>query len=114
MVFDGFSTFLKNYCTNFSCREENWLSCFFLILQKRKAESVSLATQVTAATPVPSLPASAEASQAALYTAIRDASFNIKSREEHEPLTSLTTVSIFSPVYFWTMLNTDPSLNETL
>ncbi|XP_009299572.1 histone acetyltransferase KAT5a isoform X2 [Danio rerio] len=58
---------------------------------KRKAESVSLATQVTAATPVPSLPASTEASQAALYTAIRDASFNIKSREEHEPLTSLTT-----------------------
>uniref|UniRef100_A0A8C1CJ33 Histone acetyltransferase KAT5 n=1 Tax=Cyprinus carpio carpio TaxID=630221 RepID=A0A8C1CJ33_CYPCA len=58
---------------------------------KRKAESVSLATQVTAATPVPSLPSSAEASQASVYPAMRDPSFSIKSREEHEQLTSLTT-----------------------
>ncbi|RXN29608.1 histone acetyltransferase KAT5-like isoform X2 [Labeo rohita] len=60
---------------------------------KRKAESVSLATQVTAATPVPSLPSSAEASQASVYPAMRDTSFSIKSRDEHEPLTSLTTDS---------------------
>lgn len=53
---------------------------------------MSLATQVTAATPVPSLPSSAEASQASVYPAMRDTSFSIKSREEHEPLTSLTTV----------------------
>uniref|UniRef100_A0A671LVT3 Histone acetyltransferase KAT5 n=1 Tax=Sinocyclocheilus anshuiensis TaxID=1608454 RepID=A0A671LVT3_9TELE len=58
---------------------------------KRKAESVSLATQVTAATPVPSLPGSAEASQASVYPTMRDSSFSIKSRDEHEPLTSLTT-----------------------
>uniref|UniRef100_A0A8C1KB95 Histone acetyltransferase KAT5 n=1 Tax=Cyprinus carpio TaxID=7962 RepID=A0A8C1KB95_CYPCA len=58
---------------------------------KRKAESVSLATQVTAVTPVPSLPSSAEASQASVYPAMRDSSFSIKSRDEHEPLTSLTT-----------------------
>ncbi|TRY89745.1 hypothetical protein DNTS_027620 [Danionella cerebrum] len=36
---------------------------------KRKAESVSLATQASAATPVPSLPVSAEASPASIYTA---------------------------------------------
>uniref|UniRef100_A0A8C1V0W1 Histone acetyltransferase KAT5 n=1 Tax=Cyprinus carpio TaxID=7962 RepID=A0A8C1V0W1_CYPCA len=59
---------------------------------KRKAESVSLATQVTAVTPVPSLPSSAEASQASVYPAMRDSSFSIKSRDEHEPLASLTTV----------------------
>ncbi|XP_016137190.1 histone acetyltransferase KAT5-like isoform X3 [Sinocyclocheilus grahami] len=58
---------------------------------KRKAESISLATQVTAATPVPSLPSSAEASQASVYPTMRDSSFSIKSRDEHEPLTSLTT-----------------------
>ncbi|KAF4113669.1 histone acetyltransferase KAT5b isoform X1 [Onychostoma macrolepis] len=58
---------------------------------KRKAESVSLAAQVTAATPVPSLPSSAEASQASVYPAMRDPSFSSKSREEHEQLTSLTT-----------------------
>uniref|UniRef100_A0A8C2B6X9 Histone acetyltransferase KAT5 n=1 Tax=Cyprinus carpio TaxID=7962 RepID=A0A8C2B6X9_CYPCA len=61
------------------------------LMCKRKAESVSLATQVTAATPVPSLPSSAEASQASVYPAMRDPSFSIKSREEHEQLTSLTT-----------------------
>ncbi|XP_055054919.1 histone acetyltransferase KAT5a isoform X2 [Misgurnus anguillicaudatus] len=54
---------------------------------KRKAESVSLATQVTAATPVPSLPSSAEASQASVFPAIRDTPF-IKSRDEHEQLTT--------------------------
>ncbi|KTF91970.1 hypothetical protein cypCar_00038681 [Cyprinus carpio] len=59
---------------------------------KRKAESVSLATQVTAVTPVPSLPSSAEASQASVYPAMRDSSFSIKSRDEHEPLASLTTM----------------------
>uniref|UniRef100_A0A673LFA0 Histone acetyltransferase KAT5 n=1 Tax=Sinocyclocheilus rhinocerous TaxID=307959 RepID=A0A673LFA0_9TELE len=66
---------------------------FSLSLSKRKAESVSLATQVTAATPVPSLPSSAEASQASVYPTMRDSSFSIKSRDEHEPLTSLTTDS---------------------
>ncbi|XP_051959029.1 histone acetyltransferase KAT5a isoform X4 [Xyrauchen texanus] len=58
---------------------------------KRKAESVSLATQVTAATPVPSLPGPAEANQASVYPAMRDPSFSIKSREEHEQLASLNT-----------------------
>ncbi|XP_056601628.1 histone acetyltransferase KAT5a isoform X2 [Triplophysa rosa] len=54
---------------------------------KRKAEPVSLATQVTAATPVPSLPSSTETSQASVFPAIRD-SFVIKSRDEHEQLTT--------------------------
>uniref|UniRef100_A0A8C2FW96 Histone acetyltransferase KAT5 n=1 Tax=Cyprinus carpio TaxID=7962 RepID=A0A8C2FW96_CYPCA len=39
---------------------------------KRRAESVSLATQASAATPVPSLPSSAEESQAPVYPALRD------------------------------------------
>ncbi|MBN3295379.1 KAT5 acetyltransferase, partial [Amia calva] len=58
---------------------------------KRKAESVSLATQVSPATPVPSLPSSTEATQASVYPA---ATFGPKSsgREDHEQLGSLTTV----------------------
>lgn len=47
---------------------------------------------MTAVTPVPSLPSSAEASQASVYPPIRENSFSIKSRDEHEPLTTLTTV----------------------
>uniref|UniRef100_A0A674AWS4 Histone acetyltransferase KAT5 n=1 Tax=Salmo trutta TaxID=8032 RepID=A0A674AWS4_SALTR len=61
---------------------------------KRKAESVSLATQVSPATPVPCLPGSIEASQASVYPAVRDTNtFNLKSnaRDDHEQLTSLTT-----------------------
>ncbi|KAM9440802.1 histone acetyltransferase KAT5b isoform 6-T6 [Clarias gariepinus] len=57
---------------------------------KRKAESVSLASQVSAATSVPSLPSSAEVSQASVYPTVRE-TFSTKAREEHEPLTSLTT-----------------------
>lgn len=60
------------------------------LLQKRKAEAVPLATQVSPATPVPSLPSSAEASQAAVFPAVRETS-TFKSREDHEPLASLTT-----------------------
>ncbi|XP_017553787.1 histone acetyltransferase KAT5-like isoform X2 [Pygocentrus nattereri] len=56
---------------------------------KRKAESVSLASQVSAAMSVPSLPSSAEASQASVYPAVREA-FSTKSRED-EQLTSITT-----------------------
>uniref|UniRef100_A0A6Q2YNG3 Histone acetyltransferase KAT5 n=1 Tax=Esox lucius TaxID=8010 RepID=A0A6Q2YNG3_ESOLU len=66
----------------------------YSLLQKRKAESVSLATQVSPATPVPSLPGSTEASQASVYPAARDTNtFTLKSssREDHEQLTSLTT-----------------------
>lgn len=87
-----FSTFLKNFFFLLSMQIKKQLSYFCLILQKRKAESVSLATQVTAVTPVPSIPGSAEASQASVYPTIRDSTFSIKSRDEHEPLTSLTTV----------------------
>ncbi|KAJ7996628.1 hypothetical protein DPEC_G00239020 [Dallia pectoralis] len=61
---------------------------------KRKAESVSLATQVSPATPVPSLPGSTEASQASVYPVARDTNaFSLKSssRDDHEQLTSLTT-----------------------
>ncbi|XP_029625635.1 histone acetyltransferase KAT5 [Salmo trutta] len=61
---------------------------------KRKAESVSLATQVSPATPVPSLPGLAEASQVSVYPAVRDTNtFNLKSNahDDHEQLTSLTT-----------------------
>ena len=66
------------------------------LIQQRKAESVSLATQVSPATPVPSLPGLAEASQASVYPAVRDTNtFNLKSnaRDDHEQLTSLTTVN---------------------
>ncbi|CAL8267394.1 unnamed protein product [Merluccius merluccius] len=59
---------------------------------KRKAESVSLATQASPATPVPSLPDSAEATQASVYPAGRDTNaFNAKGRDDHEQLSSLTT-----------------------
>ncbi|XP_036403917.1 histone acetyltransferase KAT5-like isoform X2 [Megalops cyprinoides] len=61
---------------------------------KRKAESVSLANQVSPATPVPSLPAATETTQASVYPAARDSNtFTPKSnpRDDHEQLTSLTT-----------------------
>uniref|UniRef100_A0A3B4CZD3 Histone acetyltransferase KAT5 n=1 Tax=Pygocentrus nattereri TaxID=42514 RepID=A0A3B4CZD3_PYGNA len=58
---------------------------------KRKAESVSLASQVSAVTSVPSLPSSTEVSQASVYPAVREA-FSTKSRED-EQLTSITTVT---------------------
>ncbi|XP_066514761.1 histone acetyltransferase KAT5-like [Hoplias malabaricus] len=58
---------------------------------KRKAESVSLASQVTAATSVPSIPSSAEATQAPVYPAVRE-NFSTKSRDD-EQLTSITTVT---------------------
>ncbi|XP_032431844.1 histone acetyltransferase KAT5 isoform X2 [Xiphophorus hellerii] len=57
---------------------------------KRKVESVPLVTQVPPVTPVPSLPSSAEASQAAVFPAVREAT-TFKSREDHEPLSTLTT-----------------------
>ncbi|XP_008425925.1 histone acetyltransferase KAT5 isoform X1 [Poecilia reticulata] len=57
---------------------------------KRKVESVPLVTQVPPVTPVPSLPSSTEASQAAVFPAVREAT-TFKSREDHEQLSSLTT-----------------------
>ncbi|XP_018547264.1 histone acetyltransferase KAT5 isoform X2 [Lates calcarifer] len=57
---------------------------------KRKVETVPLATQVSPATPVPSLPSSAEASQASVFPAVRDTN-TFKSREDHDQLASLTT-----------------------
>ncbi|KAM4726699.1 histone acetyltransferase KAT5 isoform 1-T1 [Anableps anableps] len=57
---------------------------------KRKVESVPLVTQVPPVTPVPSLPSSAEASQAAVFPAVRETT-TFKSREDHEQLSSLTT-----------------------
>ncbi|XP_035999103.1 histone acetyltransferase KAT5 isoform X1 [Fundulus heteroclitus] len=59
-------------------------------VQKRKVESVPLVTQVPPAAPVPSLPSSAEASQAAVFPAVRETT-TFKSREDHEQLSSLTT-----------------------
>lgn len=61
------------------------------LLQKRKVEAVPLATQVSPATPVPSLPSSAEASQASVFPAVRETN-TFKSREDHDQLSSLTTV----------------------
>ncbi|XP_038551005.1 histone acetyltransferase KAT5 [Micropterus salmoides] len=57
---------------------------------KRKVETVPLATQVSPATPVPSLPSSAEASQASVFPAVRETN-TFKSREDHEQLSTLTT-----------------------
>lgn len=64
------------------------------LLQKRKVETVPLATQVSPATPVPSLPSSAEASQASVFPAVRETN-TFKSREDHEQLSTLTTVKTF-------------------
>lgn len=61
------------------------------LLQKRKVETVPLATQVSPATPVPSLPSSAEATQASVFPAVRETN-TFKAREDHEQLSSLTTV----------------------
>uniref|UniRef100_A0A8C6LB02 Histone acetyltransferase KAT5 n=1 Tax=Nothobranchius furzeri TaxID=105023 RepID=A0A8C6LB02_NOTFU len=62
---------------------------------KRKAETVPVATQVPPAPPVPSLPSSTEASQAAVFPAVREATTptlnTFKAREDHEQLSSLTT-----------------------
>ncbi|XP_041099217.1 histone acetyltransferase KAT5 isoform X5 [Polyodon spathula] len=65
---------------------------------KRKVEPVSLVTQVSPATPVASLPASTETTQASVYPLVRDAGFTPKSaagrteaREDHEQLGTLTT-----------------------
>ncbi|XP_059207856.1 histone acetyltransferase KAT5a isoform X2 [Centropristis striata] len=58
--------------------------------KKRKVEAVPLATQVSPATPVPSLPSSAEASQASVFPAVRETN-TFKSRDDHEPISSLTT-----------------------
>uniref|UniRef100_A0A3Q1CEF5 Histone acetyltransferase KAT5 n=1 Tax=Amphiprion ocellaris TaxID=80972 RepID=A0A3Q1CEF5_AMPOC len=60
------------------------------LLQKRKVETVPLATQVPPATPVPSLPSSAEASQASVFPAVRETT-TFKAREDHEQISSLTT-----------------------
>ncbi|XP_068600534.1 histone acetyltransferase KAT5-like [Brachionichthys hirsutus] len=57
---------------------------------KRKVETVPMATQVSPATPVPSLPSSAEASQASVFPAARETN-TFKSREDHDQLSSLTT-----------------------
>ncbi|XP_030637303.1 histone acetyltransferase KAT5 [Chanos chanos] len=58
---------------------------------RRKAESVSLATQVSPATPVPSLSSSAEAPQASLYPSVRDTTtFNLSVSRE-DPQHSHTT-----------------------
>ncbi|XP_047462291.1 histone acetyltransferase KAT5 isoform X1 [Mugil cephalus] len=59
-------------------------------VQKRKVETVPVATQVPPAAPVPSLPSSAEATQAAVFPAVRETN-TFKAREEHEPISSLTT-----------------------
>ncbi|KAM6910845.1 histone acetyltransferase KAT5-like isoform 3-T3 [Lycodopsis pacificus] len=57
---------------------------------KRKVEAVPLATQLTPTTAVPSLPSSTEASQASVFPAVREPN-TFKSREDHEPISSLTT-----------------------
>ncbi|KAM6910844.1 histone acetyltransferase KAT5-like isoform 2-T2 [Lycodopsis pacificus] len=59
-------------------------------LSKRKVEAVPLATQLTPTTAVPSLPSSTEASQASVFPAVREPN-TFKSREDHEPISSLTT-----------------------
>nr|XP_023698645.1 histone acetyltransferase KAT5 isoform X3 [Paramormyrops kingsleyae] len=60
---------------------------------KRKADPVSLAMQVSPATPVSTLSASVEVSQASIYPVAREPStFTPKApRDDHEPLTTVTT-----------------------
>ncbi|XP_061558386.1 histone acetyltransferase KAT5-like isoform X2 [Phycodurus eques] len=59
-------------------------------LQKRKVEPVPLVPQVPPAPPVASLPASTEASPAAVYPAARETN-TFKTREDHDQISSLTT-----------------------
>ncbi len=73
----------------------NQMSNNVCLLQKRKVETVPLATQVSPATPVPSLPSSAEASQASVFPAVRETN-TFKAREDHDQLSSLTTVKKIS------------------
>lgn len=77
----GFSELISSQMSDHIC-----------VLQKRKVEPVPLATQVSPATPVPSLPSSAEATQAAVFPAVRETN-TFKTREDHDQLSSLTTVS---------------------
>ncbi|XP_048884267.1 histone acetyltransferase KAT5 isoform X2 [Brienomyrus brachyistius] len=60
---------------------------------KRKADPVSLAMQVSPATPVSTLSASVEVSQASIYPVARETNtFTPKApRDDHEPLASVTT-----------------------
>ncbi|XP_061558388.1 histone acetyltransferase KAT5-like isoform X4 [Phycodurus eques] len=57
---------------------------------KRKVEPVPLVPQVPPAPPVASLPASTEASPAAVYPAARETN-TFKTREDHDQISSLTT-----------------------
>lgn len=66
-------------------------SNYVYLQQKRKVEAVPLVTQVPPAAPVPSLPSTAEASQASVFPAVRETN-TFKAREDHEQLSSLTTV----------------------
>ncbi|KAG2469288.1 KAT5 acetyltransferase, partial [Polypterus senegalus] len=52
---------------------------------KRKVEAVSLATQVSPATPVPSLPASTETNQASVYPQMRETTFPPKCVVREDP-----------------------------
>ncbi|XP_028659052.1 histone acetyltransferase KAT5 isoform X1 [Erpetoichthys calabaricus] len=52
---------------------------------KRKVEAVSLATQVSPATPVPSLPASTETNQASVYPQMRETTFPPKCVAREDP-----------------------------
>ncbi|KAJ8266416.1 hypothetical protein GJAV_G00130180 [Gymnothorax javanicus] len=70
------------------------------VLQKRKAESVSLGT-VSLATPLPSLPSSTETTQAAVFPTMRENNACIQkcnTRDDHEQVTSLTTNGTARPL----------------
>ncbi|XP_030602433.1 histone acetyltransferase KAT5 isoform X3 [Archocentrus centrarchus] len=63
---------------------------------KRKVEPVPLAPQVSPAPPVPSLPSSAEATQASVFPAVRETP-TFKSREDHELTTQNGTARRLIP-----------------
>lgn len=63
------------------------------MLQKRKGEPAPLVNQVSPAPPVPSIPTVVEPIPAPVFPPVRETN-TFKSREDHEPLSSVTTVKV--------------------
>lgn len=62
-------------------------------LQKRKGEPAPLVSQVSPAPPVPSIPSVVEPIPAPVFPPVRETN-TFKAREDHEPLSSVTTVKV--------------------
>lgn len=68
--------------------------CMYVcMLQKRKGDPVPLVNQVSPAPPVPSIPTVVEPIPAPVFPPVRETN-TFKAREDHEPLSSVTTVKV--------------------